>query len=125
LTICNCIFRPSAFTVFGKWLSRAGLTAFAIGPSTLAQGQTLVAQAGGNTALALMLLVLTNVLAIITVPFLFKAILSTEVAAGSISLDSIQLLISLVITMLAPAVAGKACRGLPPRRRCVACLVMQ
>ena len=85
----------------------AGLTVFAIGPSTLAQGQTLVAQARGNTALALMLLVVSNILAVFTAPFLVKAILSSRVDAGSISLQPTNLLINLVITILTPAIVGK------------------
>ena len=83
------------------------MTAFAVGPTTLAQGQTLVAQAGGNTALALMLLVLTNMLAVFTVPFLFKAVLSSK-SDSSVQINSANLLLNLVITILAPAIVGKA-----------------
>ncbi len=82
------------------------MTAFAVGPTTLAQGQTLVAQAGGNTALALMLLVLTNILAVFTVPFLFRAVLSSR--ADSVTISSTNLLLNLVITILIPAIIGKA-----------------
>ncbi len=102
----------------------AGLTAFAVGPTTLAQGQTLVAQAGGNTALALMLLVLTNMLAVFTVPFLFKAVLSSK--ADSVQINSANLLINLVITILAPAIVGKAsCKLLasPAQKMCIKVLV--
>jgi predicted Na+-dependent transporter len=86
----------------------AGLAVFAIGPCTLAQGQTLVAQAGGNTALALMLLVVTNILAVFISPFLVQAILSTRFQAGGISLQPGKLLINLVVTILSPALLGKA-----------------
>ena len=79
---------------------------FAIGPSTLAQGQTLVRQAGGNTTLALMLLVLTNTIAVFIAPFLIKAMLASQ--AAGVKLDSAHLLINLVITVLAPSVVGKA-----------------
>lgn len=79
---------------------------FAIGPSTLAQGQTLVRQAGGNTTLALMLLVLTNTIAVFIAPFLIKAMLASQ--ADGIQLDSARLLINLVITVLAPSIVGKA-----------------
>ena len=83
----------------------AGLTVFAIGPSTLAQGQTLVRQAGGNTTLALMLLVLSNTLAVFIAPFLIKAMLASR--SDGIHLDSAGLLINLVVTVLAPSIVGK------------------
>ena len=96
--------------------SNAGLTVFAIGPSTLAQGQTLVRQAGGNTTLALMLLVLTNTLAVFIAPFLIKAMLASQ--SDGVKLDSAHLLINLVITVLAPSIVGKvrllAHRGVKP-----------
>ncbi len=102
----------------------AGLTVFAIGPSTLAQGQTLVRQAGGNTTLALMLLVMTNTLAVFIAPFLIKAMLASQ--ANGVKLDSAHLLINLVITVLAPSIVGKVQRppkvGRPPHDclRCIA-----
>ncbi len=64
-----------------------------------------MAQAGGNTALALMLLVLTNMLAVFTVPFLFRAVLSSN--ADSVSISATSLLLNLVITILIPAIVGK------------------
>ena len=94
-----------------------GLTVFAIGPSTLAQGQTLVRQAGGNTTLALMLLVMTNTIAVFIAPFLIKAMLASQ--AAGVKLDSAHLLINLVITVLAPSIVGKA-RD-PSYHRCLCC----
>ncbi|CAK0786867.1 hypothetical protein CVIRNUC_010081 [Coccomyxa viridis] len=97
-------FQPPEFAV--------GLTVFAIGPSTLAQGQTLVRQAGGNTTLALMLLVLSNTLAVFIAPFLIKAMLASR--SDGIHLDSAGLLINLVVTVLAPSIVGKVIRELIP-----------
>ena len=96
----------------------AGLTVFAIGPSTLAQGQTLVRQAGGNTTLALMLLVLSNTLAVFIAPFLIKAMLASR--SDGIHLDSAGLLINLVVTVLAPSIVGKVGATL-----CAHCLAVQ
>lgn len=90
---------------------------FAIGPSTLAQGQTLVRQAGGNTTLALMLLVLTNTIAVFIAPFLIKAMLASQ--AAGVKLDSAHLLTNLVITVLAPSIVGKV-HG-PSCLRCTCC----
>ena len=89
---------------------------FAIGPSTLAQGQTLVRQAGGNTTLALMLLVMTNTIAVFIAPFLIKAMLASQ--AASVKLDSAHLLTNLVITVLAPSIVGKARDPSSHRRLC-------
>lgn len=85
------------------------MTVFAVGPTTLAQGQTLVAQAGGNTALALLLLVATNIIAVFTAPFLVQATLASRGGSGHVSLQPANLLINLVVTILAPAIVGKVC----------------
>ena len=94
---------------------------FAIGPSTLAQGQTLVRQAGGNTTLALMLLVLTNTIAVFIAPFLIKAMLASQ--AAGVKLDSARLLTNLVITVLAPSIVGKACYPHTPNASCFLALI--
>ena len=48
---------------------RVGLAVFCAMPTTLSSGVALVAQARGNAALALLLTVASNVLAVFTVPF--------------------------------------------------------
>ena len=64
----------------------------------------------GNTALALLLLVATNIIAVFTTPFLVQAALATRGgASGHVSLQPASLLINLVVTILAPAVVGKVC----------------
>ena len=68
-------------------------------------------QAGGNTTLALMLLVMTNTLAVFIAPFLIKAMLASQ--ADGVKLDSAHLLINLVITVLAPSIVGKV--QIPPK----------
>lgn len=74
-----------------------------------------MAQAGGNTALALMLLVVTNILAVFIAPFLVKAILASRVDASQISISPTALLLDLVITILVPALIGKA-RAAPSQK---------
>ena len=73
--------------------------------------------AGGNTTLALMLLVMTNTIAVFIAPFLIKAMLASQ--AAGVKLDSAHLLINLVITVLAPSIVGKA-RD-PSYHRCLCC----
>lgn len=52
----------------------------------------LISQAGGNDALALLLTITTNMLGLLTVPFMTKAVVS----AGEASVNGLDLLIKLV-----------------------------
>ena len=54
---------------------RIGLTVFCTMPTTLSSGVALVAQGGGNAALALLLTVLTNLVAVFSVPFVLGLVL--------------------------------------------------
>jgi predicted Na+-dependent transporter len=54
-----------------------GLTIFMAAPTTLGVGQALVQASGGNAALALLLLVETNMLSIVTMPLWLHALLGT------------------------------------------------
>ena len=87
-----------------------GLALFTVMPTTLTSAVTLVGSSGGNAALALLLTVSTNLLGIITVPFMLQAILSSS--AAKIKIDAENLLIKLCITILAPLVLGKLVRDL-------------
>ena len=53
---------------------RYGLSLFCCVPTTLTSGVTLVRNAKGNVALALMLTVTTNLIGVFTVPFYFNAV---------------------------------------------------
>ncbi|CAN0218663.1 unnamed protein product [Discosporangium mesarthrocarpum] len=83
-----------------------GLAIFSVVPTTLTSGVTLVGQAGGNDALALLLTVTTNLLGVATSPFFVKAVVN----AGSASIDAVQLLVKLIINVLVPLVVGKLIR---------------
>ncbi|CAM9417036.1 unnamed protein product, partial [Phaeothamnion confervicola] len=85
-----------------------GLAVFRTVPTTLSSGVTLVALAGGNDALALLLTVATNVLGVATVPFLLRAVLSGGVA--DVHIDAVVLLGKLIVTVLVPILLGKAAR---------------
>lgn len=94
-----------------------GLAIFCLVPTTLSSGITLVGQAYGNAALALMLTVATNLLGVVTVPFLLKVVVST---AGNVDLDAVGLLINLLLTLLLPLAVGKLLQDLvPPVKRFV------
>ena len=84
-----------------------GLAIFAIVPTTLTSGVTLVTQAYGNGTLALMLTVTTNLIGILTVPFFVQWI----VASGtSVEIDAADLLMKMALTVLVPLIVGKAIR---------------
>lgn len=68
-------------------------------------------QAQGNTALALMLTVASNLIGIASVPFFLKAIFSN---IDGVTLDAVSLLLKLLITILAPLATGKVARELVP-----------
>ena len=87
-----------------------GLALFAAMPTTLTSAVTLVGSSGGNAALALLLTVSTNLLGIVTVPFMLQVILSSS--AANVEIDAKNLLVKLCITILAPLVLGKVVRDL-------------
>ncbi|GMH41275.1 hypothetical protein BSKO_09185 [Bryopsis sp. KO-2023] len=83
-----------------------GLAIFAAVPTTLTSGVTLVTQAFGNGALALMLTVFTNMLGIVTTPFAISLVVNAE----NISIDTTQLVVKLTLTILIPLLVGKGLR---------------
>jgi solute carrier family 10 (sodium/bile acid cotransporter), member 7 len=67
-------------------------------------------QAKGNVALALMLCVVSNLVGIVTVPFILKGMLSK----ADTSINAVSLLIKLAITILVPLVVGKLAQDCVP-----------
>ena len=88
---------------------RAGLTLFCAVPTTLGVGLSLVRACKGNEALALVLTVGTNVLAIFLMPLWLKALFSGR-SDLDLSVDMAAMFVKLLITVLAPSVAGKVRR---------------
>jgi sodium/bile acid cotransporter 7 len=93
-----------------------GLAVFCIVPTTLTSGVTLVTQAGGNGALALLLTVTTNMLGVVTSPFMLDAVLKSEGSKTSsdVSFDAVSLLVKLIVTVMIPLFLGKALREVVP-----------
>ncbi|CAM0951848.1 unnamed protein product [Alopecurus aequalis] len=84
-----------------------GLAMFCCMPTTLSSGVTLTQLAGGNSALALAMTVISNLLGIIFVPLS----LAKYVGAGAgVSLPTEKLFKSLVNTLLIPLILGKVAR---------------
>lgn len=101
---------------------RYGLALFSCVPTTLTSGVTLVRNAKGNVALALMLTVCTNLLGVFTVPFYFNAIVSSGPgdldtgggASSGMATQAVKLLVKLLFTILVPIVCGKLAREMSP-----------
>eukprot|EP00242_Pyramimonas_sp_CCMP2087_P003011 CAMPEP_0198228728 /NCGR_PEP_ID=MMETSP1445-20131203/113750_1 /TAXON_ID=36898 /ORGANISM="Pyramimonas sp., Strain CCMP2087" /LENGTH=413 /DNA_ID=CAMNT_0043909147 /DNA_START=295 /DNA_END=1536 /DNA_ORIENTATION=- len=91
-------FQPKEF--------RVGLAIFCCVPTTLTSGVTLATQAKANTVLALMLTVGTNLLGIVTVPFMMGLVLN----GADVSLDALDLLFKLGLTIFLPLAVGKVFR---------------
>ncbi|KAF0934227.1 hypothetical protein E2562_023591 [Oryza meyeriana var. granulata] len=84
-----------------------GLAMFCCMPTTLSSGVTLTQLVGGNTALALAMTVISNLLGIMIVPLS----LAKYIGAGAgVSLPTEQLFKSLVTTLLIPIILGKVAR---------------
>jgi predicted Na+-dependent transporter len=81
-----------------------GLAMFCCMPTTLSSGVTLTQLVGGNSALALTMTVVSNLLGIIIVPLS----LAMYIGAGAgVSLPTEQLFKSLVTRLLIPLIIGK------------------
>ncbi|KAK9820543.1 hypothetical protein WJX72_011453 [[Myrmecia] bisecta] len=89
-----------------------GLAVFCCMPTTLSSGVALTQAVGGNTALALLLTVGTNLLGIFTMPFVLCNLLGT--GSGTVALSPGPLLRSLIKTILVPLLCGAAARQYIP-----------
>jgi sodium/bile acid cotransporter 7 len=85
-----------------------GLALFCCMPTTLSSGLALTIQARGNSALALLLTLVTNLIGIFTVPFVMALLLG---ALGQVELSATDLLVKLCVSILVPLAAGKIVRG--------------
>ncbi|XP_048231819.1 probable sodium/metabolite cotransporter BASS4, chloroplastic isoform X2 [Ricinus communis] len=81
-----------------------GLALFCCMPTTLSSGVALTQLAGGNSALALAMTVISNLLGILIIPFSISRFIGAGVG---VSVPTKQLLRSLVLTLLVPLILGK------------------
>ena len=82
---------------------RIGITIFASVPTTLGVGVALTLQSKGDTVLALLLTVVSNLLGIVTIPVMLGGFFTN---GGSIVIDQVTLAYKLSITVLVPISAG-------------------
>ncbi|MDB4345904.1 bile acid:sodium symporter [bacterium] len=100
-----------AFVVcFGRWLPEGisiGLGLLSILPTTIASAVAFTNLAGGRTASAICATVVSNLLAVISVPVWVAAYLN---AGGSVELPLLPLLGKLTLLIVFPMIAGQALR---------------
>ncbi|KAK4593369.1 hypothetical protein RGQ29_017467 [Quercus rubra] len=84
-----------------------GLAMFSCMPTTLSSGVALTHLAGGNSALALAMTVISNMLGILIIPFSISKFIADGVG---VSVPTEQLFRSLVLTLLVPLIMGKVLR---------------
>ncbi|CAG9461058.1 unnamed protein product [Pedinophyceae sp. YPF-701] len=84
-----------------------GVATFACMPTSLSSCVTMTAACGGNSALAMLLVVLTNTLGIFSMPYIISNIMGS---ATGVALDPSPLLESLVRNILVPFGIGAAIR---------------
>lgn len=90
-----------------------GMALFMAMPTTISSGVIMTTEAKGNSALALLLSVSTNILAVFTVPLFAKEIFKEGTGAAGApapDIDAGALLLKLVGTILVPLLVGKALR---------------
>ncbi|KXZ47748.1 hypothetical protein GPECTOR_33g630 [Gonium pectorale] len=96
----NMDFKPMEFGY--------GLAIFACVPTSLSSGVALVISGYGNSALALMMTVSTNIIGLIVSPLMVTLILAS--AIDNIKVDVLDLMIKLGVSIVIPLIAGKALR---------------
>ncbi|KAH7671392.1 Bile acid:sodium symporter/arsenical resistance protein Acr3 protein [Dioscorea alata] len=86
-----------------------GVAVFCCMPTTLSSGIALTQLAGGNSALALAMTVISNMLGIMIVPFSLSIFVMT---GRGVSVPTLELFRSLFNTLLVPLVLGKVLRDI-------------
>ena len=88
----------------------AGLALLCCVPTTLSTGVILARQANANDALVLLLMLLTNVIGVATLPFALAHIFGAAVGAA---IEPLVMLEGLALTVLAPLLAGVVAQAIP------------
>jgi len=84
-----------------------GVCIFGAGPVTLTSGTIMTAIARGNVPLSILICLVTNILAIITMPLMLNVLLNL---GGSIDLPIMKMFTGLVILVFVPLLAGQVLR---------------
>ncbi|KIZ05648.1 hypothetical protein MNEG_2317, partial [Monoraphidium neglectum] len=98
-----------------------GLAIFAVMPTTLGVGISLVTSAKGNVAMAIFLTVASNIVGVALIPVWLQAVIGGGHTAGigsKLTIDYAPTFVKLLLSCLVPTVAGKLLREFcgPARR---------
>jgi sodium/bile acid cotransporter 7 len=83
-----------------------GLFIVAVMPSTLSSGVVMTNAAGGNMAHALTVTILSNIMAVFTIPVTLGFLLSDGSGSRSIEIDKIAIVVKIGLLVLAPLLIG-------------------
>lgn len=86
-----------------------GISIFFAQATTLSSGPIIAAQANGNVALALLLTVFTNILAVGTMP-LFISFTISQFGDANVTVDPVPIIIKLCFLLILPLFVGKLMR---------------
>lgn len=99
-----------------------GLFLVAAMPTTLSSGVVMTGAAGGNTATALLITIVSNAMAILVTPLLLKFLLGQSVKSTTAVLNTPSLMATLALLVLTPLAVGmrlrNPCLALMRRVRC-------
>jgi sodium/bile acid cotransporter 7 len=106
------VVAPAAGAIFG-WMDlpegiKIGIFLVAAMPTTLSSGVVMTGAAGGNMAHALVITVIANSLAVVTVPATLPLLLSMVGASAAVSIDRVALMVRLAMLVLLPLALGLA-----------------
>ncbi|MFO8084064.1 MAG: bile acid:sodium symporter [Desulfobacterales bacterium] len=104
--LANLIFSDNADLIIGSVI-------IAVAPVTVASGTVMTALALGNVPLSLFICVLSNFVALLTIPFLLNILLQF---GQTVDLPVLSILSSLTLTVLLPIVLGQLVRPLLKER---------
>ncbi|MGQ9668710.1 MAG: bile acid:sodium symporter [Desulfosoma sp.] len=88
----------------------AGLFLVASMPTTLSSGVVMTGSAGGNTATALLITIVSNVASVVVTPLLLEFLLGQTMESTTVVLDTRALMVTLTFLVLTPLALGMSLR---------------
>ena len=99
LTLPFSLFQPEPGILIGLFL-------VAVMPTTLSSGVVMTGASGGNMAHALLITILANSLAVLTIPFTLGLLLSLAGESRAIAIDKLPIIIKIATLVLLPLGTG-------------------
>ncbi len=95
---------------------KIGLFLVSVMPTTLSSGVVMTGFAGGNIAHALLITIISNSLAVFTIPVTLSLLLSYAGNSISVSIDKTAMMVKIALYVLLPLVAGMSFKYYSERR---------